>query len=61
MPELQFEPMLTTREVADMFRVQVSAVRRWAREGKLRSIRTPGNERRFYESEVGALLSGGAK
>jgi len=52
------EPLLTPAEVAEMFRVDPKTVTRWARAGKLTSIRTPGNHRRFYEAEVRALLAG---
>ena len=43
-------------EVAAMFGVSVGAVAAWADEGKLRSFRTPGGQRRFARSDVEALL-----
>lgn len=52
------EPLLTPQEVALMFRVDPKTVTRWAKAGKLSSIRTLGNHRRFRESEVRALLAG---
>lgn len=54
--------LLKPGEVADLFRVDPKTVTRWAAEGKLNSIRTPGRHRRFPESAVRALLarSGGA-
>ncbi len=45
-------------EVAQRFRVDPKTVTRWAKSGKLRFIRTLGNHRRYYESEVLALLAG---
>jgi excisionase family DNA binding protein len=42
--------------VADAFGVTPETVRVWAKDGKLSEIRTPGNQRRFRESEVRALL-----
>lgn len=52
------EPLLTPAEVAAMFRVDPKTVTRWARAGKLTSIRTPGGHRRYREREVRALLAG---
>ncbi|MPZ60280.1 MAG: BldC family transcriptional regulator [Propionibacteriales bacterium] len=52
------EPLLTPAEVAAMFRVDPKTVTRWAKAGKLSSIRTLGGHRRYRESEVRALLSG---
>jgi excisionase family DNA binding protein len=48
--------LLTPAEVAAMLRVDPKTVTRWARGGKLSSIRTPGGHRRYSESEVKALL-----
>ena len=39
-----------------MFRVDPKTVTRWAKAGKLSSIRTLGGHRRYRESEVRALL-----
>jgi excisionase family DNA binding protein len=52
------EPLLTPAEVAAMFRVDPKTVTRWAKAGKLTSIRTLGGHRRYRESEVRALISG---
>ena len=52
------EPLLTPAEVAAMFRVDPKTVTRWAKAGKLSSIRTLGGHRRYRESEVRALLGG---
>ena len=51
------EVLLTPSEVASLFRVDPKTVTRWAKAGKLTSIRTLGGHRRFKESEVKALLS----
>ena len=48
--------LLTTAEVAAIFRVDPKTVSTWARVGRIRSIRTPGGHRRFRESEVQRLL-----
>ena len=50
------EPLLTPSEVATMFRVDPKTVTRWAKAGKISSIRTLGGHRRYRESEVLALL-----
>jgi len=52
------EPLLTPAEVAAMFRVDPKTVTRWAKAGKLSSIRTLGGHRRYRESEVRDLLAG---
>lgn len=52
------EALLTPAEVAAMFRVDPKTVTRWAKAGKLSSIRTLGGHRRYRESEVRALLAG---
>jgi excisionase family DNA binding protein len=51
---------LTTAEVAAIFRVSPKTVRGWAETGKLPCIRTVGGQRRFRESEIRALIEGGA-
>ena len=43
-----------------MFRVDPKTVTRWAKAGKLTSIRTLGGHRRYKESEVRGLLEGGS-
>jgi excisionase family DNA binding protein len=52
--------MLTPGEVAALFRVDPRTVTRWAKIGKLRSVRTPGGHRRYRETEVRALFAAGA-
>jgi excisionase family DNA binding protein len=44
--------------VAELFRVDPKTVTRWAKAGKLASIRTLGGHRRYRESEVRSLLAG---
>jgi excisionase family DNA binding protein len=48
--------LLTPSEVAVMFRVDPKTVTRWARAGRLSSIRTIGGHRRFRTSEVQRFL-----
>lgn len=52
------ERLLTTREVAALFRVDEKTVRRWVDAGRLTVIRTPtGRKLLFRESEVRAQLA----
>jgi excisionase family DNA binding protein len=52
----QQEKLLTPAEVAALFRVDPKTVSRWAKAGKLTSIKTLGGHRRYRESDVAALL-----
>ena len=54
-PENQ-DRLLTPSEVASLFRVGIRTVGKWARTGRLTSVRTPGGHRRYRASEVEALL-----
>ena len=49
------EQLLTPSEVAALFRVDPKTVTRWAKAGKLTSIRTLGGHRRYRKSEVDDL------
>ena len=51
------EALLTPAEVAAMFRVDPKTVTRWAKAGRIQSIRTLGGHRRYREAEVRALLT----
>ncbi|MDQ2874690.1 MAG: BldC family transcriptional regulator [Actinomycetota bacterium] len=48
--------LLTPAEVAALLRVDPKTVTRWARAGKLASLRTPGGHRRYSENEVRSYL-----
>lgn len=48
--------LLTPAEVAGMFRVDPKTVTRWAKAGRLSTLRTIGGHRRYRRSEVEALL-----
>ena len=50
------EKLLTPSEVAAIFRVDPKTVTRWAKVGKLSSIRTLGGHRRFKLSEIQRCL-----
>lgn len=50
------DELLTPSEVAKLFRVDPKTVTRWAKAGKLSSIRTLGGHRRYRAAEVRRLL-----
>lgn len=50
------DELLTPSEVAALFRVDPKTVTRWAKAGKLTSIRTLGGHRRYRAGEVYSLL-----
>lgn len=47
---------LSTGQVAEMFGVAPETVAKWADEGKLRSFKTPGGQRRFLYDDVEPFL-----
>ncbi|MCX4912874.1 BldC family transcriptional regulator [Streptomyces sp. NBC_00687] len=53
---METESLLTPAEVAALFRVDPRTVTRWAKAGKLTTVRTVGGMRRYVEDEVRALL-----
>ena len=50
------DQLLTPSEVAKLFRVDPKTVTRWAKSGKLSSIRTLGGHRRYRAREVEKIL-----
>lgn len=52
------DKLLTPGEVAAIFRVDPRTVTRWAKAGRVSSVRTPGGQHRFRESEVRRMLEG---
>lgn len=50
------ETLLSPGEVAHLFGVDPKTVTRWAQAGKLTSIRTPGNHRRYSALEIYRML-----
>jgi excisionase family DNA binding protein len=51
------DDLLKPREAAELFGVRTTTIARWAREGKLTPLRTPGGHRRYSRSAVRALLA----
>jgi predicted site-specific integrase-resolvase len=57
-PKLNAPALLTRAETAALFGVDGETVTKWADAGKLTTIRTPSNQRRYSEvSGVCALLA----
>jgi excisionase family DNA binding protein len=50
--------LLTPAEVARIFHVDPKTVARWAREGRVSSLRTLGGHHRYLRTEIEALLDG---
>lgn len=56
----EVSPLMTCAEVADLFKVTVGTVRRYANAGKLgRFLRPGGSEYRFYRFHVTHAYLGG--
>ncbi len=50
-------PLLTPGEVAKLFHVNPRTVTRWARSGKITSVKTLGGHRRYLQREIEVLLN----
>lgn len=48
--------LMTPSEVANFFRVDPKTVTRWAKQGILPSVKTPGGHRRYPRAAVEKLL-----
>jgi excisionase family DNA binding protein len=48
--------IMTPAEVAKAFGVDPKTVTRWAKDGRLNSIRTLGGHRRYMRTEIESLL-----
>lgn len=55
------DDLLRPREVAEIFGVRPTTIARWAREGRLAPLLTPGGHRRYPLGAIRALLSTGAE
>ena len=53
--------LLKPGEVAAIFGVNAKTVARWARDGHLRSLRTPGGHMRIYAEDVRVLAARNAE
>ncbi|MER7128278.1 BldC family transcriptional regulator [Streptosporangium saharense] len=52
------EQLLTPGEVAHIFGVDPKTVNRWSLTGKIPSLKTPGGQRRYRQSDIDVLLNG---
>ncbi|GAA2681889.1 hypothetical protein Apa02nite_014790 [Actinoplanes palleronii] len=53
------DKLLTPGEVGRIFRVDPKTVTRWAQQGRIGYVRTPGGHARFRQSDIDALLAEG--
>ena len=60
MSAVDAQDLLTPAEVAALFRVNAKTVTRWARAGKITTVRTLGGHRRYRRAEIEALAVGAA-
>ena len=51
------DELMTPREVAELFGVRTTTIARWARDGRLDPILTPGGHRRYSRADVQALIT----
>jgi excisionase family DNA binding protein len=51
------DELLTPREVAELFGVRTTTIARWARDGRLTPLWTPGGHRRYSRADVRALIA----
>ena len=56
MPRDETGELMTTGEVASLCRVDPKTVARWASEGRISSVRTPGGHRRYDRQEIMGLI-----
>lgn len=54
---LHDDDLLSAGEVAQLFRVDPKTVARWAKDGKLPHVRTPGRHTRYHLGTMRTLLS----
>jgi len=52
------EQLLTIKQAAERLSVHPATVRRWADDGSIASVRTPGGHRRFSAKEVERIIRG---
>jgi excisionase family DNA binding protein len=55
--EIIHNPYYSTRELAKLFRVDQTTIRRWADSGKLKCFKSPGGHRKFTPEHIGELIS----
>lgn len=50
--------LVAPAEAASMLGVTVATLRNYERTGKLKAIRTPGGQRRYYRTELANIIGG---
>lgn len=54
---LDYRELMTTKELAELYRVNPRTVHRWIKDGKIKGTRTLGGHHRFYKDEVEAAIA----
>lgn len=57
-PTVRGEELITPQELSQMLRVDPKTCTRWAKAGRVHTVRTMGGHRRFYLREIEALVRG---
>ncbi|MDN3359294.1 helix-turn-helix domain-containing protein [Actinomadura sp. DC4] len=57
MPAQEIDDLLRPREVAEIFGVRTTTIARWAREGRLVPLLTPGGHRRYSRAGISDQLA----
>ena len=52
-------PIISIENTATLLGVVKTTVRRWTNKGKLKCIRTPGGQRRFYLQDILEFINNG--
>ena len=48
--------LMSPAEVAEAFDVHPATVRRWAADGKIAAVMTPGGRRKYHRADVAQML-----
>lgn len=51
------EELITGGVAAELLNVTDETIRRWAEKGKIRHVKLPSGHRRYYRSDIAAILT----
>jgi len=54
----EIQPVLTPKQVADIFKVSVQTVKNWCRSGKIKAIKIPSGEWRVVYKDCEEIIEG---
>jgi excisionase family DNA binding protein len=55
--KIEIDTLLTPAEVTTIFDLDAKTITRWAKNGRITTVRTLGGHRRYREAEVQAILT----